>query len=325
MAQSSAFINADHLQRLLTGGLIPAAPVTLDANRKLYHVAHDSYIRYLSSQRIAGVAVWAHTGRGLMLDAETAHRVMDDWRKAIPGKVLIAGVGARTDADNPQRATMSMAEAALDCGADLLLAYPPRWLFNHPQRDKLIIEHHSSLCELGSPIVLFYLYEAAGGISYTQSVLDELLNLPEVVGIKVATLNSVMTYQDIARIVQTRHPNKLLITGEDRFLGYSLRLGARAALVGLGAVCAELQSELIESHVSGNSDRFLELSDAVDRLAQVLFLTPMECYIKRILMALAYLGVIPRDAANDPWGPELPRDEFEKIGSVLTELAAYAN
>ena len=35
-----------------------------------------------------------------------------------------------------------------------------------------------------------------------------------------------MTFQDIARLVKTRAPGKLVITGEDRFLGYSLMCGA---------------------------------------------------------------------------------------------------
>ena len=44
---------------------------------------------------------------------------------------------------------------------------------------------------------------------------------------KMATLDSVMTYQDVSRQLRERHPEKLFITGEDRFLGYSLRRGAR--------------------------------------------------------------------------------------------------
>ena len=109
----------------------------------------------------------------------------------------------------------------------------------------LIIKHHEQLSRLGLPLVLFYLYEAAGGVRYTNTVLDELLTLPNVIGIKMATLDSVMTYQDVASHIQSQHPDKLLITGEDRFLGYSLRRGAKAALIGMGAVCADLQAELL--------------------------------------------------------------------------------
>lgn len=311
----------------LTRGLIPATPVPFDSDGKLHARAHDSYLRYMSAQSIAGVAVWAHTGRGLLLDSDTARRVMQDWRNALPQKVLIAGVGAPVDTLDSQEATTSslrMAELAINHGADALLAYPPTWLRTHQLRDKLITQHHLRLTEIGVPIVLFYLYEAAGGISYRVEVLDELLSLPNVVGIKVATLDSVMTYQDIAAQLHTRHPDKLLITGEDRFLGYSLRLGAHAALIGLGSVCCELQSDLLTAHFDGNAPRFLELSDAVDRLAESLFIDPMEGYIQRLLFALVHLGVIPIEGSFDPWAPDLRRDEFDQIGSAVNAVVAAA-
>jgi 4-hydroxy-tetrahydrodipicolinate synthase len=213
-----------------------------------------------------------------------------------------------------------MASAAADGGADALLAYPPTWLKQHEKRDSLIVEHHERLSSIGLPLILFYLYEAAGGVRYSATVLDELLSLPNVMGIKMATLDSVMTYQDISRQIQSRHPDKLLITGEDRFLGYSLQRGAHAALIGMGAVCCDLQAELISAHCAGNAERFLELSDLVDQLAEVLFIDPMDGYIGRILYALSQLGVIPADAANDPWGPPLTQQEIDNITNVLNSL-----
>src|ERR1043166_1633004 len=303
----------------LDKGSIPAVPVMFDRDGRFHERAHEAYVSYMSSQPIAGVAVWAHTGRGLLLDEETAARVMRQWRDAIPDKPLIAGVGARNKQDG-RSATLAMAAAAADYGADALLVYPPSWLRDHEQRDSEIVKHHGQLSRLGLPLVLFYLYEAAGGVRYTETVLDELLTLPNVIGIKMATLDSVMTYQDVAVQVRSRHPDKLLITGEDRFLGYSLRRGAKAALIGMGAVCSGLQAELIAAHFAGKAERFLELSDLVDRLAEVLFIEPMEGYIGRVLYALARLGVIPADAANDPWGPALTAPELDNINTLLNTL-----
>jgi 4-hydroxy-tetrahydrodipicolinate synthase len=248
---------------------------------------------------------------------------MQQWRAGLSNKPLLAGVGARGNQSSPgeaTNATLCTASAALNYGADALLVYPPFWLKRHDQRDLQIVEYHRRLSSLGVPLVLFYLYEAAGGISYSADVLDELLALPNVVGIKMATLDSVMTYQDIARQIQSRHPDKLLITGEDRFLGYSLRRGAQAALIGMGAVCSDLQAELLAAHFAHNAERFLELSDLVDQLAEVLFIDPMDGYIGRTLCALAVLGVIPADAANDPWGPSLTRHEIDNITNVLNNL-----
>ena len=313
----------DELRTTLAGGLIPAMPVMFDRGGRFNERAHEAYVAFMSSQPIAGAAVWAHTGRGLFLDTETARVVMQQWRQAIARKPLIAGVGARSKDSNPSEATtatLSMAQAAAEYGADALLVYPPSWLRDHAQRDSLIIKHHQRLAELGLPLVLFYMYEAAGGVCYTTQVLDELLALPNVIGIKMATLDSVMTYQDVGRHMQARHPDKLLITGEDRFLGYSLRRGAQAALIGMAAVCTDLQAELMRAHFQHRAERFLELSDIVDQLAEVLFIHPMEGYIGRVLFALSKLGVIPVEAANDPWGPALTPHEFDNITNVLNAL-----
>jgi len=318
-------IIVEQLKEKLAGGLIPAVPVMFDRAHQFHERAHASYVDYMRLQPIAGVAVWAHTGRGLHLTKDVARRVIEAWRHALPGKPLIAGVGADSKHSDPTKATLSMAAVAAQYGADAILAYPPTWLRQSEARDRLIVEHHERLDHLGLPIVLFYLYEAAGGISYHASVLDELLSLPNVVGIKMATLDSVMTYQDVTRHIQTRHPDKLLITGEDRFLAYSVLRGASAALIGMGAVCCELQAELLRSHFEGRAQRFLELSDAVDELAESLFVNPMEGYIGRILCALAKLAIIPEEAAHDPWGPSLTASEIANIETALnTVTASYA-
>jgi 4-hydroxy-tetrahydrodipicolinate synthase len=313
---------AQSVRDRVVNGLIAATPVPFDQNGKLHEAAHESYLRHMAGQPIAGVAVWAHTGRGLKLDIKTAQRVLRDWREALPEKVIVAGVGSRDlSEDNATAQTLEMAESAARLGADALLVYPPTWLRGHSV-DEQVVEHHAKVAAIGLPLIPFYLYEAAGGIGYSPQVLDELLTLPEVVGIKMATLDSVITYQDVSRRLEERHPEKLLITGEDRFLGYSLRRGARAALIGMGAICCDLQAELIRANVEGDSAGFLALSDEVDRLAETIFVQPMEGYIKRLLWALVHQGVIPFEAANDPWGPQLPVDEFDTIGRTLDALIA---
>ena len=174
-------IIAEQLKQQLAGGLIPAVPVMFDRAHQFQERAHASYVGYMRTQPIAGVAVWAHTGRGLHLTKDVARRVIEDWRGALGNKPLIAGVGAHSKHTDPTGATLAMAANAAEWGADAVLAYPPAWLRQHEARDRLIVEHHARLDQLGLPMVLFYLYEAAGGISYSLSVMDELLSLPNVV------------------------------------------------------------------------------------------------------------------------------------------------
>jgi 4-hydroxy-tetrahydrodipicolinate synthase len=283
----------------LDGGLIPAVPVPF-RGRDLDEAAQRGYARWMAAQPVAGVAVWAHTGRGPHLSAEQRRIVLETWRDALSDRVLVAGARDITMAIEARRGK-----------ADALLAFPQA---TDP------VGHHQRLSrEL--PVIAFYLYEAAGGVSYDDRTLHSILELPNVIGIKVATLDSVMTFQRVAAVLR-EHPSKLLITGEDRFLGYSLLLGARAALVGMGAALPDLQADLVRARLAEDWTRFVSLSELCDRFAQATFVPPMEGYIRRMLWAAAAEGAIPPEACDDPWGPPLGLQERALVERVVRDARA---
>jgi 4-hydroxy-tetrahydrodipicolinate synthase len=328
---------AGALIRSLTGGMVPAVPVPHRADGSYDSAAQDGYAAWMARQPIAGVAPWAHTGRGLHIDRETAAHVLSSWRAALPeGKVLVAGVGARpkvrggkrvrvTPPADPQGlttfvidATHEMAAEAKKGGADALLVFPPTLLKDLDDRERRIVQLHKELGDVGLPLIAFYLYEAAGGIPYSARTLDRIFALPHVAGIKVATLDSVMRYQEVAERVP---PEKLLISGEDRFLGYSLMMGARSALIGLGAARPALSAALVRAHAEGHLAEFQRLSARCDRFGAVTFREPMEGYIRRMLAVLVCDGVIPVEASFDPWGPDLPAHQLQELEAALKSLA----
>ena len=283
----------------LDGGLIPAVPVPF-RGADMDVTAQRGYAHWMAAQPVAGVAVWAHTGRGPHLSADARREVLDTWREAMPDRVVIAG--ARD---------IGMAIEARRGKADALLAFP--------QQADPVGYHQRFSREL--PVIAFYLYQAAGGVAYDDRTLHGILELPNVVGIKVATLDSVMTFQRIAAVLR-QHPSKLLITGEDRFLGYSLLLGARAALIGMGAALPDLQADLIRARVAEDWPRFILLSDLCDRFAQATFIDPMEGYIRRMLWAAAADGALPAEACDDPWGPAVPAAERDAVERLVRDARA---
>jgi 4-hydroxy-tetrahydrodipicolinate synthase len=326
-------LTAQECGQRLWHGLIPAVPVPMTSDGQIDSAAQEKYIAYMRRQPIAGVALWAHTGRGLHLSRDQRLQVLEAWAQGLdPDKLIIAGVGgphagAATFSAYVDSA-LEMANDALQHGAHAFLTYAPsplRKIAGSGDLDKLVVDYHWKLASLHAPIILFYLYEAAGGISYSPELLRPLFALPEVVGIKLATLDSVMTYQNVANLIAEEYPEKVLITGEDRFLGYSLMAGAQAALIGMGAACTELQHNLMDAFFRGHAVEFLDLSTAVDRLSQVLFIPPMEGYIRRMLWTLVHLGVIGWESAYDPWGPELPESEFIRIRETLANLGELDN
>lgn len=251
----------------------------------------------MARQDIAGVAVWAHTGRGPHLSADQRAVVLRTWRAALPEKTIVAGASS-----------VEMAREAKRGGADVLLALPRR-------QDP--VGYHAALAE-ELPVFAFYLYDAAGGVGYDDATLRSILALPGVRGIKVATLDSVMTFQRIAAVLRD-YPDKLLITGEDRFLGYSLMMGAQAALIGMGAALTDVQAGLLRAWANRDLPVFLRLSTQLDAFGAATFTEPMEGYIRRMLWALAADGVIPDDACDDPWGPPLPASAREGIRRFVRE------
>jgi 4-hydroxy-tetrahydrodipicolinate synthase len=280
----------------LAWGLVPAVPVPFSGGA-MDEAAQRDYARWMAAQPVAGVAVWAHTGRGPHLSAEQRRVVLETWREALPDRPVVAG--ARD---------ITMAIEARRGHADALLAFPERV---NP------VGYHARLSrEL--PVIAFWLYEAAGGVAYDDATLHAILDLPGVVGIKVATLDSVMTFQRLAVLLRA-HPDKLLVTGEDRFLGYSLMLGARAALVGMGAALPDLQAGLLRAYVERDWPAFHARSALCDGLAQVTFVPPMEGYVRRMLWAAAADGGLPPEACDDPWGPPLPPEERAAVERAVRD------
>ena len=283
----------------LDGALIAAVPVPFRGD-VIDAAAQRSYARWMAARPAAGVAVWAHTGRGPHLSAEQRQLVLESWREALPDRLVVAGASDITDAIAARRGR-----------ADALLAFPVR---NDP------VAHHDRLSrEL--PVIAFWLYEAAGGVAYDDATLHAILALPRVVGIKVATLDSVMTFQRIAAIVRA-HPGKILVTGEDRFLGYSIELGARAALIGMAAALTDVQAALLAAWRAREWDAFLRLGAVCDAFAQATFVAPMEGYIRRMLWAAAEEGAIPADACDDPWGPSLDETERDVVRRAVRDARA---
>jgi 4-hydroxy-tetrahydrodipicolinate synthase len=111
----------------------------------------------------------------------------------------------------------------------------------------------------------------------------------------------------------------LLITGEDRFLGYSFMMGAQAALIGMAAACTDVMVELLAAWRAGDGDRFILLSDAVDAFGAATFVTPMEGYIQRMLWALEAENVIER-GARDPFAPRMPANERDRVIRAVRAL-----
>src|SRR2546422_8633113 len=105
----------------------------------------------MADHQVAGVAVWAHTGRGPYLSRDQRRRVLAAWRAALPMSPIVAGA-----------TSLEMAAEAKAGGANALLAFP--------RADDPVAYHEALGREL--PVIAFYLYEAAGGVDRKSTRLN---------------------------------------------------------------------------------------------------------------------------------------------------------
>src|SRR4051794_6735068 len=87
----------------LRGKLIPAVPVPFDRDGRIDHDAQARYVEHLARQPSGGVAVWAHTGRGLWLSAAQRAEVLTSWCDGLGGdRFVIAAAGPTPRERDPE-------------------------------------------------------------------------------------------------------------------------------------------------------------------------------------------------------------------------------
>ncbi len=321
-------MTVDALADSLRHAVIPAVPVPFNSDLKIDVINLLSYATWMAAQKIGAVAVWAHTGRGLLLDEDQRLQVLEVWHRSIGDVPIVCGVGVPHSEKLPDDASartkrvidlsVAMAEQAHVGGAKAVLAYPPTALRDLPDCGRRVVDLHRAICEVGLPVIAFHLYGEAGGVAYSPDSIEEILDLRRVIGIKLATLDSVLTFQDISSVVSTRL-DALLITGEDRFLGYSLTLGADAALIGMAAACTDKCVALLDAWNCGDLPAFISLTAALDEFSRATFVAPMDGYVQRMLWALEADGVIVSEAV-DPFGPTLTAADRDRVRSAVRVL-----
>ncbi|MFI9581547.1 dihydrodipicolinate synthase family protein [Streptomyces sp. NPDC052236] len=315
----------ENLVRGLRGTVVPAVCTPMDLRGVVDPGVLRAYAERIAAERIGGVAVWAHTGRGLYLSETDRRQVLGIWREAVDGPV-VAGVGvprpARPSLADAEDATVAMAVQAADGGADAVMVYPLAQLTELPEpdsQDGAVRLHERVAAESGLPVLGFFLHGEAGGYPYPPELIRRLLALPSAAGVKLATLDRAMACQDAIRAAE--ESGKLVITGEDRMFGPSLMWGADSALVGIAAARVTLTTAVLDAWTAGDHTAFVRASGRLDRFAESTFLAPMEGYVQRMLWAAVWEGLIPESAAHDPYGPGPVEGERAAVVSRLEALA----
>jgi 4-hydroxy-tetrahydrodipicolinate synthase len=305
-------------------GMNPAVIVPMDKNLKIDFAAYRRYIGWLVGLRPTGLAVNVDTGEGPYLSSDERAEVIRVTREVAGNRCkIIAGCGG------PSTATaIANARVARDAGADALLVFPTPAFLNDPLDPAIPYDYHKAIAG-GSdmPLVVFQLAPLFGGCDYTPEALAKLMTLPQVVGLKDASFDSMrfcMT-RDIVRAAD--HPVTLL-TGNDNFLLESMVLGADGGLLGYGAVGAGLLIDMLAAVKKKEFDKAVAMQPRVQGFCEYIYGRPIGDYRARCKVALVHMGLLePHNTFVRPPYRSLWEQEKENARRVvdqfgLTEVAA---
>lgn len=207
------------MDRLRSGLVIPAHPLALTRARKLDERRQRALTRYYLAAGAGGLAVGVHTTQFTIRDPrhgllrpvlemarDVAVQVASRHRGSTPKPVLIAGVCGTT--------RQALAEAALarDLGYDAgLLSLGA--LRN--ASDNELMGHCRAVGRV-LPLFGFYLQPAAGGRLLPYRFWRRFVEIPEVVGIKIAPFNRYQTLDVVRAVAESGRADDLaLYTGND--------------------------------------------------------------------------------------------------------------
>jgi len=203
------------LQRLLEGAVMPAHPLALTSGRRLDERRQRALTRYYLAAGAGGVAIGVHTTQfeihdprvGLLrpvleLGAEAAAEVHSGRRRFI----CIAGV------HGPTRQVVAEATMAADLGYHAALVSFAG--LRHVPLARLVARARAAAQVM--PIIGFYLQPAVGGRALPRSFWHQLLEIDNLVAIKVAPFNRYQTLEVVRAVWESgRAKSVALYTGND--------------------------------------------------------------------------------------------------------------
>lgn len=207
-----AMTNQQVRERLRTGLVIPACPLPLSPDRVWSERHQRALVRYYAAAGAGGVAVGVHSTQFEIRRPEVGlfrpvlALVADELAALqVPHLVRIAGVCGDT------RQAMDEVGTALELGYHAALVSLKEW----GDRDEEAVLEHCRRVAGRIPLFGFYLQPAVGGRVLSYSFWRRFVEIPNVVGIKVAPFNRYQTLDVVRAVVESGRDEVALYTGND--------------------------------------------------------------------------------------------------------------
>ena len=263
---------------------------------------------------IVGILCNGHAGENFLLDAAEQRRVVAITRRAAGASAkVVAGINAENSRD-----AIMLAQAAEQEGADAILVFPPfSWAVG--QDDEMALRHHRAIRDaVPLPMMLFQGSVGAGSMAYRPAVLEQLAQLPGVVGIKEGSWEAA-AYEATRRLVKSVAPHVAVMASGDEHLMTCYAVGSDGSQVSLAVLIPETIVELDAAMRASDLARARAAHRVVYPLAKAIYGTaPAGHATARLKACLRLLGRLDSDAVRAPLSP-VRGEELAMLLAALRE------
>jgi len=306
-------------RRPIPRGIQPSVVLPFRENASVDWEAYRSQVAHaLSDPRVSGLLINGHASDNALTTDDEKDEIIRVTRAASPRDVfLTTGVYAESTARAARQA--QRLEAA---GADALLVFQPNgWALGCDPAS--ILEHHQAIHDATTlPIMLYQASVHAGSFAYPLDVLDKLVKLERVLGVKEGSWE-INVSEVVRRRIKSVRPDIAVYGSGDEHLIYNYLMGTDGSQASIAAVVPGLVCDLWDSAAAQDWTRAKEIHEVLQPLAAMIYGTQPGARVSgRLKSCLRTMGVLPNDRVRLPL-VSIPAAEAEMLTGALENIRRF--
>lgn len=250
---------------------------------------------FASLPAVAGLVSCARIGESPVLSIEEKRRVYEisgeNARNA--GKVHIATIAPQSTDE-----AVGLMRDLENSPVDAVMIFPPL-LFAWGKVDpELKIRFFEDLArETKLPVVLFQI--PVKSYYYDPATICRIARLDNVVAFKEASFD-VNLFSETVQALEREKAEMRVLSGNDRFVAESYKMGADGALIGVANVATEKWGALDLAGRAGNFDQAAAIQSELESVKELVFSEPIVEAVARIKVVLQHEGLIKTAVVRRP-------------------------
>jgi 4-hydroxy-tetrahydrodipicolinate synthase len=262
---------------------------------------------------VDGVVTSGTTGEFPYLTRAEQRRLIEIARQEVGEKLVIAGCGASGTTE-----ALALAHDAQEAGADVILVVTPYFL--HPS-DKGIYQHFYDIAtQVQIPLLLYNIPQVVDAY-LPRTVVEDLADLPNVVGIKDSSGNLTYTME----ILEYAGDRIDVLIGHDEVVVPALAGGVTGMILASAQVYPEVWQEVLDLMDEGRVEEARALQRKVQKLSRIFTRHGGGVAVKAALRLMGVDAGVPRSPLKSVGGALIHETraeiqlELERLGKIETE------